>query len=267
MLLTALLGASLAAEPVLTTALAVAGWESGLQLRNQGGVKHTLYADPESTLLGDVYVRGDVLLTATPDYLRGGLQLEFSPMAMLVFRLRSETTWYWGAFKTVIGFESPTDAYLDEHRDLRPKGTGHDERITGTAIVRAKVGPVIVAAVFDRARIRQVPDSTVQGSWWFDPEYQLLLDIDQDRVFQQTTVALYQKELASDRIDDVMIGAMSTYRRAQASEDALWRAGPMAVVNAQGGNRSVLLLVQPYVKDQSFGVLPPFVAVQGTAKF
>ena len=92
MLLTALLGASLAAEPVLTTALAVAGWESGLQLRNQGGVKHTLYADPESTLLGDVYVRGDVLLTATPDYLRGGLQLEFSPMAMLVFRLRSETT-------------------------------------------------------------------------------------------------------------------------------------------------------------------------------
>lgn len=266
MLLTALLGTALAVEPVATTLASVAGWESGLQWAGQGGLKHTLYSDPDSTLLGDVYVRADVLTELTPDYLRGGGQLEFSPMAMLVFRFKYQTSWYFGNVKSVYGFDSATDGYGDAERDQRNNGPGHDTRITGTAVLRAKVGPAIVAAVFDRAWLRQDPGAGVVGDYWYEPEYQMLVAMD-DKVFQQTTVALYEKELEMEAIDSVMIGAMSTYRRAQTSQDVMYRAGPMVVVNTHGGDRSLLLLAQPQFVSRTFSAARPFLAVRGTMHF
>ena len=266
MLLTALVSTALAVEPVAKTFLTVAGWESGLQLQGQGGLKHSLYSDPESTLFSDVYLRGEVLVQVTPDFLRGGAQLEFSPMAMLVFRFRYETSSYFGNVKSVYGFDSASDGYGDAERDLRTNGPGHDTRITGTAVLRAKVGPAIVASVFDRAWIRQSPGEGVVGDFWFEPEYQMLLAMD-DKILQNNTVLLYEKELAMDAIDTVLIGAMSTYRRAQTSQDVIYRAGPMVVVNTHDGDRSLMVLAQPQFVSRTFSPARPFFAVRGTMNF
>ncbi len=266
MLLSALLGTALAIEPVASTSMGISGWESGLRLENKAGAKHTLYSQPESLLFGDVYAQGQVLLQLTPDFVRGGFQLEFSPLAMLVLRFRYESSWYFGNIKTVYGFENASDAYGDAARDQMENGPGHDQRVTGTAVLRAKVGPAIIATVFDRSWVRQFPGAGVTGDYWFDPEHQLLLHLD-DKVLQNTTVALYQKELASERIDDVMIGVMSTYRRAQVSQDLMWRAGPMVVVNMNEGRQNVLVLAQPQFVSRTFSAARPFLALQGTANF
>ncbi len=266
MLLTALVSTALAVEPVATTYASLAGWESGLQWAGQAGLKHTFYGDPDSTLFTDVYVRGDVLLQLTPDYLRGGGQLEVSPMAMLVFRFKYETSTYFGNVKSVYGFDRATDGYGDAERDQRTNGPGHDTRITGTAVLRAKVGPAIVATVFDRAWIRQDPGEGVVGDYWYEPEYQMLVALD-DKILQNTTVLLYEKTLELDAIDNVLIGVMSTYRRAQTSEDVIYRAGPMAVLNTHDGDRSLLLLVQPQFVSRTFSAARPFLAMRGTMKF
>jgi hypothetical protein len=266
MLLTIMLGTALAVEPVATTYASLAGWESGLQWAGQGGAKHTLYSQEDSVLYSDVYVRSDVLLQVTPDYLRGGAQIEFSPMAMLIFRLKYESSWYFGNIKSVYGFQDASDRYGDAERDENINDYGNDVRVTGTAIVQAKVGPAIVALVFDRAWIRQSPGPAVVGDYWYEPEYQMLVALD-DKIFQQTTVLLYEKELATEKIDSVLIGVMSTYRRAQTSRDVIYRAGPMAVIKTHGGDRSVLLLAQPQFVSRTYGPPVPFLAVRGTMKF
>jgi len=266
MFLTALLSTAMAVEPVATTFLSVAGWESGLQWQGQGGVKHTLYSDPSSTLFSDVYVQGEVLVQATPDYLRGGAQLEFSPMAMLVFRFRYESSSYFGNVKSVYGFDTAADGYGDAERDQRTNGPGYDTRVTGTAVLRAKVGPAIVATVFDRAWIRQDPGEGVVGEFWYEPEYQMLVAMD-DKILQNTTVLLYEKTLETDAVDNLLIGVMSTYRRAQTSEDVIYRAGPMLVVNTHDGDRSVLVIAQPQFVSRTFSAVKPFFAVRATMKF
>ncbi len=123
-----------------------------------------------------------------------------------------------------------------------------------------------MASVFDSAWLRMAPGDGVVGDYWYEPEYQMLVAMD-DRVFQNTTVLLYDKQPGTGRVDNVLVGVMSTYRRARVSEDVIWRAGPMAVVNFQGGDRSVLLLCQPQYVSRTFPIYKPFVAVQGTAKF
>jgi len=105
-----------------------------------------IYRKDTSPLWNDLYIQSGVQYLVSPAFARGGVHLEWLPIAVFQLRLRYDYDYYAGNAGSLLNFNSRNAAYSDKVVDAR-KGselTAHANRIVINPILRVKFGEFIV---------------------------------------------------------------------------------------------------------------------------
>ncbi|MFT5680407.1 MAG: hypothetical protein ACI8RZ_001313 [Myxococcota bacterium] len=266
-MLLALIATASAAEFTMNASVAASYWPLGLRFETAPGVKIPLWNQEDSVLFGDTSLKLECLCQATPAYARVGPKVTFSPIAILDLSAHYTVSPYFGTFTSFIGFDDPDTAWTPEVMDAKVedgnRGTGLATRWGTSATLKAKVGPIIVAANGELRGWELSTADNVVGGYLYEPETDLLL-ARSDTTRHTTAVLLYERELSADKA--MRVGAMNSTTASMEAGGRMHRLGPMATLSTADGTWSYLLLVQAQlehrVEVEEGKVFPPYVALR-----
>lgn len=246
-------------QPALKVDLAASYWDEGAKLVALPGVQAGLWGQPDSLLFGDTFLRLEALAEVTPSYGRLGPQLVFSPIAIFEMSAHYVGSAYFGTFSSIKGFDNPDAVYTTELLDTLDRDSGLGTRWGGDATLQGKVGPIIVASWGVLRRWHTVPGADVSGAYFWEPQAELLLAMD-DWTWSINGVVLYEHVFDADIGRKLYIGGVIDRSAAVETGDVYARAGLLGNF-AIDDVWSVLVTVQPYIQDRVYtSAFPPYAA-------
>jgi len=112
------------------------------------------YQKDISPLWNNLYIQSGVQYLVSPAFARGGVHIEWMPIAVFQLRLRYDYDYYFGNAGSLLNFNSPDAAYSDQVIEAR-KGselTAHANRFSVNPILRAKFDNIIIRSSFEYYR-------------------------------------------------------------------------------------------------------------------
>lgn len=271
-----LLGTALAAEAELHTLhqVGVAMFPEGLQYFVEAEARLPLW-DSDHVLFRDAHVSIIGHAEITPAFPRIGPTVRIAPIAIWDATFRAWSTWYFGAFSSILPFDDPTfPATAENKRRLIAEGkryAGWGVRFDAETRLKGRVGPVI--AVFElqyRRHAIEVPGYDLK--WFWEPSDMINLSADGE-VINRNAYLFYEvrapREAGADGPADdakLWLGLVGFWQTSPQSGDRNIRLGPVAFWKPKHGPSWPTLIIgaQPWLDSNFAPVLPPYSFVAAT---
>lgn len=271
-----LLGVALAREAELHTLhqVGLAFFPEGLQYFVEaearlplGDSDHVLFRDAHVSVIGHAEI--------TPAFPRIGPTVRIAPIAIWDATFRVWSTWYFGAFSSILPFDDPSfRATQEAKRELIAEGrriSGWGVRFDAETRLKGRVGPVI--AVFElqyRRHAIQTPGYDLQ--WFWEPSDMINLSPDGE-IINRNAYLFYEakapREAGADGPADdskLWLGLVGFWQTSPQSGDRNIRLGPVAFWKPKDGPKwpTLILGAQPWLDSNFAEVFPPYSFVAAT---
>ncbi len=272
----ALLGAALAAPAELHTLhqVGIAAFPEGLQYFVEAEARIPLF-DSDHVLLKDSHIAVIGHAEITPAFPRIGPTLRIAPIAVWDVTFRAWSTWYFGAFSSILPFDDPSfPATQENKRALIAAGerySGWGVRFDAETRLKGKVGPVI--AVFELQYRRHhvtVPGYDLQ--WFWEPSDMINIAADGE-IINRNGYLFYEvqkpREAGADApANDAKLwaGLVGFWQTSPQSGDRNIRLGPVAFWKPAHGPKVPTLIVgaQAWIDSNFTPTFPPYSFVAAT---
>lgn len=265
-----LLGAALGREVELHTLhqIGLATFPAGLQYFFEGEARIPLW-NSDSVLLRDAHVAIIGHAEITPAFPRVGPTVRIAPVAVWDATFKAWTTWYFGAFSSILPFDDPSfRATPEAKRALVADGkrvSGWGVRFDAETRLKGRLGPVI-AVLELQYRKHHVTTADGDLAWFWEPSDMLNLAADGE-VINRNAYLFYEVKApraadAERPADDakLWLGLVGFWQTSPQSDDRNIRLGPVAFWKPKDGPRwpTLVLGAQPWLDSNFAAVLPPY---------